>query len=599
MSLLLHILIEYHKLVIRSAIKTQVGLLFLLILACFPTQARSDYTGDLIIEVSGLPPNIPATVVITKSEGGPARYLTGSVTLIDLQPGYYTIGAIAVLSNEGNYTPTETSSQMILLEAQAVQMVQIVYQGDTNQSLSNNQQPNDNQSRQQPNQQPNYDQPNYDQTSVQQPNYDQPYDNQQTDYNYSQDPSYNQQPTQQPSYDQASYNQTNGNQQPNYDAPQLINVIEGVVWFDQNNNLKQDEFEPGIQNIRVFIDSNDNNLYDQNETSVISDASGNYNIGGLNTNEHYKVMQELPFGWSSTFAGTINPSPEVVGGEPTTIEEFPFIAALVLKQNITLPSGTSLVAGQRWCGGTLIASRWVLTAAHCVNSKNGVLPFKASVDNVAVLLGTDTIPNQIADVSKTVGVSNIIMHPQYHPFTQDYDVALLQLDQAVSHHRALLPIEEAAKSLITPDTLATVIGWGDISQHDVTSNNQPVFPNQLQQVSVPLLSNEQCYQYLYPANITDRMLCAGYEEGGKDSCQGDSGGPLLVRGVSNEWIHAGVVSWGMGCAGANSPGVYARTTAILDFIYNHVGPETSKSYLVDFTGSSGGLVARVNFGNFR
>ena len=73
------------------------------------------------------------------------------------------------------------------------------------------------------------------------------------------------------------------------------------------------------------------NLFDKDEISNLTDVSGNYSINDLSPNARYRVMQDLPFGWSSTFAGSINLSPEVVGGEPASIETFPFMAALGLK----------------------------------------------------------------------------------------------------------------------------------------------------------------------------------------------------------------------------------------------------------------------------
>ena len=94
-------------------------------------------------------------------------------------------------------------------------------------------------------------------------------------------------------------------------------------------------------------------------------------------------------------------------------------------------------------------------------------------------------------------------------------------------------------------------------------------PNNLQYVRVPAITNAQCNSD-YGGSITSSMLCAGYRGvGGKDACQGDSGGPYVCNNNGNAVI-AGVVSWGIGCAHPNYPGVYARVTTVLDWVKNNM-----------------------------
>lgn len=219
--------------------------------------------------------------------------------------------------------------------------------------------------------------------------------------------------------------------------------------------------------------------------------------------------------------------PRIVGGEESEPGAWPWAAA------VGFYAGPGLF---QYCGGALIAPEWVLTAAHC----------DVAVGDV-VVIGRH-------DLTKEGGVEHrvdrVLTHAAFVPDTQDNDIALLHL----STPSLAEPIELETPEILDGDSL-TVVGWGALVEGGDTSHT-------LQQVDVELVSREACAQ-VYA--ITDNMICAGYQEGGRDSCQGDSGGPLMAQ-LEDAWAHVGLVSFGFGCARPNAPGVYTKTANYTDWI---------------------------------
>ncbi|XP_044243563.1 coagulation factor XI isoform X4 [Ursus arctos] len=157
------------------------------------------------------------------------------------------------------------------------------------------------------------------------------------------------------------------------------------------------------------------------------------------------------------------------------------------------------------------------------------------------------------------GVQEIIIHDQYEVAESGYDIALLKLETAINYTDAQRPIclpSKGDRNVIYTDCWVT--GWGYRKLRGKIQNT-------LQKANIPLVTNEECQIRYRRHKITNKMICAGYKEGGKDACKGDSGGPLSCK--HNEvWHLVGITSWGEGCGQRERPGVYTNVVKYVDWI---------------------------------
>ncbi|XP_054738170.1 trypsin zeta-like [Anastrepha obliqua] len=232
----------------------------------------------------------------------------------------------------------------------------------------------------------------------------------------------------------------------------------------------------------------------------------------------------------------------IVGGRTVDISAHPHQVSMRLKSILSSSASYS-----HNCGGSIISESIVLTAAHCVIAK---VP-----SQYQIVAGT----NQRRSADGAIAtVKEIIIHEQYSPSTYSNDVAIMVLGTPLPINNFTIKAVPLAEEGSLNGATATVSGWGTLSSGGTS-------PTMLQEVKVPIVSNEICNAD-YSGLITDSMLCAGVRgTGGKDACQGDSGGPLLVNNKL-----AGIVSWGYGCAQANYPGVYANVSYLLPWILEKI-----------------------------
>jgi len=220
----------------------------------------------------------------------------------------------------------------------------------------------------------------------------------------------------------------------------------------------------------------------------------------------------------------------IVGGKDVNIEDYPYQLSL-------------LYYGSHICGASIVSENIAVTAAHCTyGSSASYLSVRAS----SSIKGSG---------GQVVSVAKIHQHPKFDYFNIDYDISVLELSSPITLGTGAQPIALPEENEDVPGgTNSVVSGWGALREGGSS-------PSQLQAVEVPIVTLQKCKDAYGSSSITERMLCAGFTEGGKDACQGDSGGPLVANGKL-----VGAVSWGYGCARPNYPGVYASVPNLRAYI---------------------------------
>ncbi|XP_067131361.1 trypsin-1-like [Centruroides vittatus] len=239
---------------------------------------------------------------------------------------------------------------------------------------------------------------------------------------------------------------------------------------------------------------------------------------------------------------------KIIGGRSTAYGEVPWQASLSLKHPTFGPI-------PHFCGGVLINTRWILTAAHCIKSPNG--PSLLDPAYWTVRLGEQNLNAPDSD-EKSYSVERVVPHPGFNNYNNDIGMMKLKTPVVLNNH--VMPVCLPSADADFVGEFCTTSGWGKVDPRSKVVDA-------LQIVRIEVFDNSKCdiYTKRFLIPIGNRHACAGTLEGGKGTCQGDSGGPLMCR-RNDKYYLLGLTSFGSNCVKPEFPDVYTNVKAHLNWI---------------------------------
>lgn len=294
-----------------------------------------------------------------------------------------------------------------------------------------------------------------------------------------------------------------------------------------------------------------NKWYSNNERCCMADNSGSTGgrVSPTPASPSTTVQPSNPVSSTKSGCGVSKVSltnKRIVGGNTAEKGEWPWQASIIKSTSVY---GRSF---SHTCGGTLISSQWVISAAHCFQSVTNQYQIRVRVGEHSFYVDEGT--------EDSVIVSNIIVHPSYVHSANKNDIAMIKLSKPVDLtskylSTACLPdISDMDEFYKTSECYTT--GWGKTQGTSGDSNI-------LQEVQSTLVSQSSCYAK-WGYKIDGTKVCFG--NGYKGACQGDSGGPLVCK--KDGLFHlVGVVSYGSkSCVERYVPTVFTNVAAYRSWI---------------------------------